>query len=156
MHLARQKVQITFFFLERRLSSERNTTVALFVVRAILHVFERNYFVVLFWCIWQKVQITFFSRKKMTFRKEQKLALFVVRAILHVFERNYFVVLFWCIWQKVQITFFFRMEDKCDVQKGTKKLLFLWWEPFIMFSKGTILFFSDAFGKAKSKNNVLF
>ena len=154
MHLARQKVQITFFF-RKKIEFRKEHNSCSFCGESHSSCSQKEE---LFWSYLarQKVQITFFSRKKMTFRKEQKLALFVVRAILHVFERNYFVVLFWCIWQKVQITFFFRMEDKCDVQKGTKKLLFLWWEPFIMFSKGTILFFSDAFGKAKSKNNVLF
>ena len=105
MHLARQKVQITFFFRKKiEFRNEHNS--CSFCGESHSSCSQKEE---LFWSYLarQKVQITFFSRKKMTFRKEQKLSLFVVRAILHVFERNYFVVLFWCIWQKVQITFFF-------------------------------------------------
>ena len=97
MHLARQKVQVTFFSREMTFRKEQKN--ALFVERAILHVVRRN----IFFCPFlmhlarQKVQMTF--SRKMMLRKEQKNALFVKRAILHVVKRNNFFVLFWCIWQ---------------------------------------------------------
>ena len=147
MHLARQKVQMTFFSRKMRKNKKND----------ILHV-ERN------WCIWQG-------------KKKWRSFLFVKRAILHVVKRNIFFVLFWCIWQgkkykwrsflqrwpsernkkkcsfcgeshsscsqkeqffcpflmhlarqKVQVTFFSREMTF----RKEKKMLFLWREPFFM------------------------
>ena len=139
MHLARQKVQMTFFsrkshswqffcpFLRKEKKNWRSfcggeshsscSQKEQFFCPFLMHLAR------------QKVQMTFFSRK-MTFRKEQKIALFVVRAILHVVKRNNFFVLFWCIWQGKKYKWRSFLEN--DVQKGTKKLLFLWREPFFM------------------------
>ena len=120
MHLARQKLQMTFF--SRKMTFRKEPKIALFVKRAILHVVKRNNFVVLFWCIFvarailQVVKMNNFvvlfwsilQRKKYKWcsflerwrsERNTKIALFVVSAILHVVNRNKFVVLFWCIWQ---------------------------------------------------------
>ena len=158
MHLARQKVQMTFFFLERWRSEKNQKKIVLFVVRAILHVVKRNNFFVLFWCIWQgkKYKWLFFSRKT-TLRKEQKKnALFVERAILHVVKRNNFFVLFWCIWQgkKYKWRFFSR---KMTFRKEQNNCSFCGESHSSCSQKEQFfLSFSDAFGKAKSTNYVLF
>ena len=107
MHFARQKVQMTFFFLERW-RSERNKIVALFVVRAILHVVKRIFFCpFLMHLARQKVQMTFFSRK-VTFRKEQNNCSFCGESHSSCSQKEQFFCpfLMHLARQKVQMTFF--------------------------------------------------
>ena len=211
MHLARQKVQITFFFLERwrsernkiialfvvrailqvkrtiflsfsdakakstndvffleRWRSERNKIIALFVVRAILHVFKRNNFFVLFWCIWQGKKYKWRSFSRKTLRKEQKNCSFCGESHSSCSQKEQFCCpfLMHLARQKVQMTFFsrkvtFRKEQNNCSFCGESKPFFIFkiialFVVRAMYSKGTIcLSFSDAFGKAKSTNDVL-
>ena len=92
MHLARQKVQMTFFSRKMMLTKGEKKCSSCsqkeqFFGPFVMHLARQK-----------KVQMTFFSRNMML-RKEQKKNLFVKRAILHVVKRNNFFFLFWCIWQ---------------------------------------------------------
>ena len=96
----------------------------------------------------------FLFSRKMTFRKEQKSALFVERAILHVVKR-----IFCCPFlmrlarQKLQMTFFSR---KMTFRKEQKIALFVVRAILHVVKRNNLLSFSDAFGKAKNTNDVLF
>ena len=141
MHLARQKVQMTFF--SRKMTFRKEQKNALFVERAILHVVKRNNFFVLFWCIWQGKKYKWRSfLERWHSERNKKNALFVERAILHVVKRNNFFVLFWCIWQGKKYKWRSFLE-RWPSERNKKNALFVVRAIHVMS-------FSDAFGKAKS------
>ena len=121
MHLARQKVQVTFFSTKMTFRKEQKNT--LFVERAILHVVKRNNFVVLFWCIWQGKKHKWRSfLQRWPSKRNKKNALFVERAIVHVVKRNNFLSFsdeFGKAKSTSDVLFY-----KDDLQKGTKKCSF--------------------------------
>ena len=195
MHLARQKVQVTFFSREMTFRKEQKNSFC-----GESHSSCSQNFFVLFWCIWQgkKYKWRSFLERWCSF------CLFVKRAILHVVKRNNFFVLFWCIWQGKKYKWRSFLERWWHSERNKKKCSFcgeshssskvtiffkstndsfqfcpflmhlerqktiLFWENDLFWRKekknailhvvkrNNFLSFSDAFGKAKSTNDVLF
>ena len=155
MHLARQKVQVTFF--SRKMTFRKEQKKCSFCGESHSSCSQKEQFFCpfLMHLARQKVQMTFFSRKMMLRKEQKKNALFVVRAILHVVKRNIFFVLFWCIWQGKKYKWRSFLE-RWHSERNKKNALFVERAILHVVKRNFFLSFSDAFGKAKSTNDVLF
>ena len=172
MHLARQKVQMTFFSRKVTFRKEQNNCSFCGESHSSCSQKEQFFCPFLMHLARQKVQITFFSRN-MTFRKEQNNCSFCGESHSSCSQKEQFVVvLFWCIWQgkkykwrfprkttlrkEQKISFCGESHSSCSQKEQfghafgkakstndvfflerwrserTKKLFFLWWEPFFM------------------------
>ena len=158
MHLARQKVQMTFFFLERW-RSEKNKKNCSFCGESHSSCSQKEQF---FFCPFlmhlarQKVQMTFFSRN-MTLRKEHNNCSFCAESHSSCSQKEQFFFPFLMHLARQKVRSFLERW----VQKEQNNCSFCGAEPFFMYvqkgTKGTIwnnLSFSDAFGKAKSTNDL--
>ena len=123
MHLARQKVQMTFFSRANVWRSEKGTKNCSFCGESHSSCSQKEQFFCpfLMHLARQKVQMTFFSRK-MTFRKEQKNCSFCGESHSSCSQKEQFFCpfLMHLARQKVQMTFFSRK----DIKKGTKNCSF--------------------------------
>ena len=159
MHLARQKVQMTFF--SRKMTFRKEQKNVLFVVRAILHVVKRNNFFVLFWCIWQGKKYKWRSfLERWHSERNKKNALFVERAILHVVKRNFFLSFSDAFGKaKSTKTFFSRkmmLRKECHSSCSQKEQFFC---PFLMHlarQKVQMTFFSRKMMLRKEQKKMLF
>ena len=149
MHLEVQKVQMTFFSSKTTLRKEQKNCSFCGESHSSCSQKEQFCCPFLMHLARQKVQMTFFSRK-MTFRKEQNNCSFCGESHSSCSQKEQFFCpfLMHLARQKVQMTFFstkttLRKEIALFVEQGCSQ-------------KNNLLSFSDAFGKAKSTNDVLF
>ena len=131
MHLARQKVQMTFF--SRKMKFRKEQTNCSFCGESHSSCSQKEFFFCpfLMHLARQKVQMTFFSTKT-TLRKENKNCSFRGESHSSCSQKEqFFVVLFWCIWQGKKYKLRSFLERWCS-EKNQKFFFFLWWEQFFM------------------------